>query len=34
MPDFRKYAVEVKQPGGADAEATRVMGKFLRDVMN
>jgi xylulose-5-phosphate/fructose-6-phosphate phosphoketolase len=33
MPDFRKYAVEVKQPGGTDAEATRVMGKFLRDVM-
>ncbi len=33
LPDFREYAVEVKKPGGADAEATRVMGKFLRDVM-
>ena len=33
MPDFRNYAVEVKQPGATEAEATRVMGKFLRDVM-
>jgi xylulose-5-phosphate/fructose-6-phosphate phosphoketolase len=33
MPDFKKYAVEVKKPGAIDAEATRVMGKFLRDVM-
>ncbi len=33
LPDFRKYAVEVEKPGGADAEATRVMGRFLRDVM-
>jgi xylulose-5-phosphate/fructose-6-phosphate phosphoketolase len=33
MPDFRKYAVEIKSPGATDAEATRVMGKFLRDVM-
>jgi xylulose-5-phosphate/fructose-6-phosphate phosphoketolase len=33
LPDFRAYAIEVKQPGGIDAEATRVMGKFLRDVM-
>ena len=33
LPDFRRYAVEVKKPGGTDAEATRVMGKFLRDVM-
>ena len=33
MPDFRKYAVEVKKPGATDAEATRAMGKFLRDVM-
>ena len=33
LPDFRKYAVEVEKPGGADAEATRVMGQFLRDVM-
>ncbi|MDJ0775882.1 MAG: phosphoketolase family protein [Mastigocoleus sp. MO_167.B18] len=33
MPDFRKYAVEVSKPGQAIAEATRVMGTFLRDVM-
>src|SRR5258705_2029369 len=33
MPDFRNYAVEVSKPGTADAEATRVLGKFLRDVM-
>ena len=33
LPDFRDYAVEVKKPGASDAEATRVMGKFLRDVM-
>ena len=33
MPDFCKYAVEIKQPGATDAEATRVMGKFLRDIM-
>jgi xylulose-5-phosphate/fructose-6-phosphate phosphoketolase len=33
MPDFRDYAVEVPKPGAKDAEATRVMGAFLRDVM-
>jgi xylulose-5-phosphate/fructose-6-phosphate phosphoketolase len=33
LPDFRKYAVDVKKPGASSAEATRVMGKFLRDVM-
>jgi xylulose-5-phosphate/fructose-6-phosphate phosphoketolase len=33
MPDFRSYAVAVKRPGAVDAEATRVMGMFLRDVM-
>jgi len=33
LPDFRKFAVEVKRPGGVEAEATRVMGRFLRDVM-
>ena len=33
MPDFRKYAVGVKKPGATDAEATRAMGRFLRDVM-
>jgi xylulose-5-phosphate/fructose-6-phosphate phosphoketolase len=33
MPDFRDYAIDVPRPGGATAEATRVMGRFLRDVM-
>ncbi|MCC5797744.1 MAG: phosphoketolase family protein [Methylophaga sp.] len=33
MPDFRDYAVAVSKPGGTKAEATREMGKFLRDVM-
>ena len=33
MPDFRDYAVQVSGPGTVEAEATRVMGQFLRDVM-
>jgi len=33
MPDYREYAVKVPNPGGATAEATRVMGGMLRDVM-
>lgn len=33
MPDFREYAVDVPKPGEAVAEATRVLGRFLRDVM-
>ncbi len=33
MPDFTDYAVEVPHPGGSTAEATRVLGEFLRDVM-
>jgi xylulose-5-phosphate/fructose-6-phosphate phosphoketolase len=33
MPDFRGYAVPVDQPGTERAEATRVLGTFLRDVM-
>ncbi len=33
LPDFRDYAVAITQPGGAYAEATRVMGALLRDVM-
>ena len=33
LPDFRDYAVDVPAPGAAMAEATRVMGTFLRDVM-
>ncbi len=33
MPDFRRFAVEVPQPGATTVEATRVMGGFLREVM-
>jgi len=33
LPDFRDYAVDVPRPGTVEAEATRVMGGFLRDVM-
>ena len=33
LPNFRDYAVDVQSPGAATAEATRVMGQFLRDVM-
>ncbi len=33
MPDFYDYAVKVSKPGAVDAEATRVQGKFLRDIM-
>jgi xylulose-5-phosphate/fructose-6-phosphate phosphoketolase len=33
LPDFRDYAVPVTDPGTQRAEATRVLGAFLRDVM-
>ena len=33
MPDFRDYAVSVPMPGRTMAEATRVLGQFLRDIM-
>jgi xylulose-5-phosphate/fructose-6-phosphate phosphoketolase len=33
LPDFREYAVAVADPGAADAEDTRVLGGFLRDVI-
>ncbi len=33
MPDFRAYAVEFSGPGQVKAEATRVQGQFIRDVM-
>src|SRR5665213_512307 len=33
MPDYRDYAVDVTAPGATDAEATRVLGQLLRDVM-
>jgi xylulose-5-phosphate/fructose-6-phosphate phosphoketolase len=33
LPDFRDYAMAVPKPGTVIAEATRVLGDFLRDVM-
>ncbi len=33
LPDYKKYAIAVPVPGSVDAEATRVQGTFLRDVM-
>jgi xylulose-5-phosphate/fructose-6-phosphate phosphoketolase len=33
LPEFDDYAVAVPSPGTAIAEATRVMGTYLRDVM-
>ncbi len=33
MPDFRDYAIEVREPGTTLAEATRVAGELLRDVI-
>ena len=34
MPDFRKYALPVAKPGVDVGESTRVLGNFLRDVMD
>ena len=33
LPDFRDYAIAVPKPGNALAEAARVAGGYLRDVM-
>ncbi|MET3908185.1 xylulose-5-phosphate/fructose-6-phosphate phosphoketolase [Bradyrhizobium sp. S3.3.6] len=33
LPDFRSFGVDVPQPGGVTGEATRELGKFLRDVI-
>jgi xylulose-5-phosphate/fructose-6-phosphate phosphoketolase len=33
LPAFQKFAVEVAAPGAATAEATRVQGKYLAEVM-
>ena len=32
LPDFTKYALDAKKPGIQTGEATRQLGKFLRDV--
>jgi xylulose-5-phosphate/fructose-6-phosphate phosphoketolase len=33
MPDFRSYSVDVPKPGRVEAEATRILGAFLRDIV-
>jgi xylulose-5-phosphate/fructose-6-phosphate phosphoketolase len=33
LPDFRDYAVDVAKPGTTASEATRVLGGYLRDVV-
>lgn len=33
LPDFTDYAIEVDKPGTGTAEATKILGKFLRDVI-
>jgi len=33
LPDYRDYAVNVGAPGSTDGEATRIMGRMLRDVL-
>ena len=33
LPDYRDHAVRVPKPGAVAAESTRIMGRYLRDVM-
>jgi xylulose-5-phosphate/fructose-6-phosphate phosphoketolase len=33
LPEFRDYSVAVHEPGATSAEATRVLGEFVRDTM-
>ncbi len=33
LPDFREYAIAVDRPGTTRAEATRVLGTFVRDII-
>ncbi|HEX4160171.1 MAG TPA: phosphoketolase family protein [Rhizomicrobium sp.] len=33
MPHFREHAIDVSEPGCVEVEATRVLGRFLRDIM-
>jgi xylulose-5-phosphate/fructose-6-phosphate phosphoketolase len=33
LPDFRAYAVDVEKAGATQAEATRILGSYLRDVV-
>ncbi|KXO77575.1 phosphoketolase family protein [Brucella anthropi] len=31
-PDFRQYAVDVTEPGAIDAQSTKILGEYLRDI--
>ncbi len=33
LPDYRRYALKLRAPGAIDAEATRIQGKYVRDVI-
>jgi xylulose-5-phosphate/fructose-6-phosphate phosphoketolase len=33
LPDFRQYAVNVTRPGVVSEESTRILGRFLRDIL-
>jgi xylulose-5-phosphate/fructose-6-phosphate phosphoketolase len=33
LPDYSDYALKVPRPGTIEAESTRILGRFLRDVM-
>ena len=33
LPDFRDFAIALTAPGAVEAEATRVLGQYLREVM-
>jgi xylulose-5-phosphate/fructose-6-phosphate phosphoketolase len=33
LPDVRDYAVDVPRPGASEAEATRIQGQWIRDVL-
>ena len=33
LPDFRRYKVDVPTPGSTNAESTRILGYFLRDIV-
>lgn len=32
-PDFRQYAVGVSEPGAIEAQSTKILGEYLRDVL-
>ncbi len=33
VPDFRQYAVSVNAPGAVEAQSTKILGDYLRDVL-